>query len=310
MSDLIISNSCLSKKDIHKIVDNHCGEDAFFIFEIENYTFFGVFDGVGGTKKMGFDPSIYSNALSKNIKIFIENEFDLLKRYLVSNKEDYSLKLFLTKSIHYSTKILDKDRIYGSSTVCLLAFSKKNTTLYSFNLGDSKCIVFSPSPLNELKIKVNFETKTQQEAFNQPFQLSIFDYRSKFKDSKVPYFVEFDNIVENQLNKAEFYTFKCNSGDLILVGSDGIWDNLYIDEIQSIIEPIYMNVRFVSDVNLFTNKIINIIKKLFIKENHLWRIGPWRNLENIHRNIPDNQRKITKHHSKIDDITIISALVV
>jgi len=96
--------------------------------------------------------------------------------------------------------------IIGSSTVVLAKLI--NTTIKFYNIGDSKCAVYR-------EFKQVFETKTTSFSFNTPYQLG---HRSK-------------STVDNGI----IQDFDIEPEDIIVCGSDGLWDNLFNHEIEQIL---------------------------------------------------------------------------
>lgn len=92
--------------------------------------------------------------------------------------------------------------IQGSSTCCVVVLD--GYCLKTANLGDSGFMVVRGTD-------IVFRSKEQQHSFNFPYQLGT-------GSADMPYHAV--NITVNIL-----------PGDLIIVGTDGLWDNLYDDEI-------------------------------------------------------------------------------
>jgi len=92
--------------------------------------------------------------------------------------------------------------IQGSSTCCIVVLD--GYCLKTANLGDSGFLVLRGSD-------IVFRSKEQQHSFNFPYQLGT-------GSADMPY-------------HAVTITVNIQPGDLVIVGSDGLWDNLYDDEI-------------------------------------------------------------------------------
>lgn len=92
----------------------------------------------------------------------------------------------------------------GSSTVC--AVSVQNGVLSGVNVGDSGLILIRNGYHNPI-----YQSRKQNHKFNQPYQVS-------YKNNR-------------DLRNAEMLFHQLVNGDLIIMGSDGLWDNLYLDEI-------------------------------------------------------------------------------
>jgi len=90
----------------------------------------------------------------------------------------------------------------GSSTACIISIHKDK--LHAAHLGDSGFMVIRDS-------KIMYRTKEQQYHFNFPFQLGT----------------NSDCLPEH----AEYITLDIQDGDLIILGTDGLWDNLFDETI-------------------------------------------------------------------------------
>lgn len=79
------------------------------------------------------------------------------------------------------------------------------------NLGDSGYIILRPDTMNNMALKNKFKSREQQYEFNFPYQCGT--------GSELPYNA-FDT--EHQIFE----------NDVIVVASDGMFDNLYVKDIK------------------------------------------------------------------------------
>eukprot|EP01126_Amoeba_proteus_P057849 TRINITY_DN7401_c0_g1_i2.p1 TRINITY_DN7401_c0_g1~~TRINITY_DN7401_c0_g1_i2.p1 ORF type:complete len:175 (-),score=47.70 TRINITY_DN7401_c0_g1_i2:630-1154(-) len=113
--------------------------------------------------------------------------------------------------------------IVGSSTGCLVTI--RNTKLHAANVGDSRFIVVRTG-------KVVLSCTEQQLDWNMPYQMgSQSDILPK--------------------THADVYHFDLERNDLIVMGTDGLFDNLFLEEIVSLL-----------DMELTVGKIASNIAKL------------------------------------------------
>lgn len=94
----------------------------------------------------------------------------------------------------------------GSSTACILALCEQG--LQAANLGDSGFIVVRGG-------KTVFKSPTQQHLFNIPYQL--------------------ENGGSDPPSCAQVFTVQVAAGDVIVVGTDGLFDNVYDSELTAVI---------------------------------------------------------------------------
>lgn len=95
----------------------------------------------------------------------------------------------------------------GSSTACVLILNRENSTVYTANIGDSGFIVVR-------KGEIVHRSEEQQHYFNTPFQLSL------------PPPGHGDNVLSDSPESADTLSFTVKDGDVILVATDGVFDNV------------------------------------------------------------------------------------
>jgi len=101
-----------------------------------------------------------------------------------------------------------RSKIQGSCTAVVVKHNKGTTTLQYANLGDSGVAIYRNG-------RIFFETAEQTLAFNYPYQLSS-------DRSETP-------------QDADRGSIPIKQGDIIVLGSDGLWDNLYHVEINKML---------------------------------------------------------------------------
>ncbi|XP_061358527.1 probable protein phosphatase 2C 80 [Gastrolobium bilobum] len=95
----------------------------------------------------------------------------------------------------------------GSSTASIVTL--KEGVLHGVNVGDSGLMLFRNN-------RFLFQSHFQQHSFNVPFQLG----NSKISDHP---------------DSAHEYKISVKAGDILVLGSDGLFDNLYADTIEEIL---------------------------------------------------------------------------
>ncbi|XP_057755961.1 probable protein phosphatase 2C 55 [Arachis stenosperma] len=93
----------------------------------------------------------------------------------------------------------------GSSTASIVTVDN-DQVFHGINVGDSGFMIFRNN-------KLLYRSMIQQHRFNRPYQLGN-DKRSDTPKS------------------AQEYRLKVQDGDIVILGSDGLWDNVFVSEIE------------------------------------------------------------------------------
>ncbi|XP_067639066.1 protein phosphatase PTC7 homolog isoform X3 [Eurosta solidaginis] len=97
--------------------------------------------------------------------------------------------------------------VLGSSTACVLVLNRENSTVYTANIGDSGFMVVREG-------EIIHKSEEQQHYFNTPFQLSL------------PPPGHGHNVLSDSPDSADTLSFSVMEGDVILVATDGVFDNV------------------------------------------------------------------------------------
>lgn len=236
------------------------GDDACFIAKYKNTHIVGVADGVGGWRRYGVDPSEFSSRLMKIC-------FELVKTGDFEPKRPDQL-------LACAYEALSKPpRPVGSSTACVLVVHQD--TLYSANLGDSGFLVIR-------KGGVVFRSREQQHYFNAPFQLSLPPVGSRYT-----------GFIGDSPEKAELNSLNIESGDVIVLATDGLWDNVP----EHIIVEQLSNVN-VSDIQSACNALALTARRLAFDTRHL---SPFA--------VKASQHGYDAFGGKPDDITLVLLMI-
>lgn len=95
----------------------------------------------------------------------------------------------------------------GSSTACVLILNRETSTVYTANIGDSGFIVVRHG-------EIVHKSDEQQHYFNTPFQLSL------------PPPGNANRVLSDSPQSADRSSFPVEDGDVILVATDGVFDNV------------------------------------------------------------------------------------
>lgn len=176
--------------------------------------------------------------------IYSTNLLERIKDYFEEHKDSN-----LYEGLVYGYKKNMDEKIEGSSTVCLAQI--KGDNLHILNLGDSGFAIFRD---NEFKIK----SVEQTHSFNYPYQLGAGG------DSP---------------SKAELFETNIEKDDLIVLATDGLFDNLYPSEMTEIIkssdpDKIAFNLA-VSAMSAAcnSNKETPFSERIEAETDHIWNGG-------------------------------------
>ncbi|EIE89445.1 hypothetical protein G6F46_009056 [Rhizopus delemar] len=260
-------------KQVHRIGKVDAGEDAFFQTTTPEGLAIGVADGVGGWSTVGVDPALFSWTLMDNAAMVAKNQ-RVVDAHQILDRAFYKLRK--------SGKVAA-----GSSTACILNLSKTTGEMTSCNLGDSAFLLVRDK-------KIVYESPSQQHYFNCPYQLTV------VPDS----YPNRDKLVIDLPKDADTKKFYLKNGDLILLATDGYFDNMYSDETLDIINTRMESIED-QDPELVKTAIRGLAKTLTEKARRLSldpkRLSPWAKAAQAHGS---NYRG-----GKVDDITCIVTLV-
>jgi protein phosphatase PTC7 len=171
----------------------HAGEDAYIMTGQEPGTgppyVLGIADGVRQWSEKGIDAGEWSRTL-------LQEAWDDIHR---SWKDTKSISLQAVMETAFTNTLAKK--VLGSSTLCLVTL-RPNGELSSVNIGDSGYLLFRPQTNTML-----YRSGQQEKAFGCPFQLG------HHKKSDAP-------------GDAVPCHFSVQAGDVVVLGSDGLFDNL------------------------------------------------------------------------------------
>jgi protein phosphatase PTC7 len=181
------------------------GEDAWFarVSAANGGGALGVADGVGGFNDQGVDPGLYARVLS----------------YEGLRACDGGDGGFFGSSAKIDPRAIAieaqaKTTLPGAATMCVVALDGKKLTCA--NVGDSGFRVVRRGG-------VTYGSTAGQHYFNCPYQLA---YEALAKDC-------------DSARDADVYSFDVEAGDVVVAGSDGLFDNVFDEEIASVVNAAY-----------------------------------------------------------------------
>jgi protein phosphatase PTC7 len=233
-------------------------EDSFFV----SNNILAIADGVGGNHKQGIDPAFYSRGFMSNLK-------DYSEECLISKEPLPPIKKIINEAYQ-------RTNAKGSSTVVALKLNADDQSLETGQVGDSGFIILRKNQEEKWEIVVDFVS--MQIKFNMPLQLS-------------------KGHTFNNPDKGVYKSYNIQNNDIIIVGSDGVWDNLFDDQIIGIVEQNIEN-GILKDPKQLAEDIVNIASSFSIDEEY---DSPFA--------IKAREHGLLRHGGKQDDITVIVAQV-
>lgn len=188
-----------------------------------------VADGVGGWAEQNVDPAIYSRRLCQNIADLAFSKDD---RYKVAPK-------------HMLIDAVSDNREIGSCTCVLASLDESAPLLYTVNLGDSGYLLLRKEGLDLVKL---FRSVEQQHSFNFPFQVGTGG---------------------DDPAKAETQTHDVRNGDIIIMGSDGLWDNLFDVKVIELVRPFLRDADVLADPELVAQVIAEEAEKYSLQQHYV-----------------------------------------
>lgn len=200
------------------------GQDAFFVSRVGNTSdiALGIADGVGGWGEMGVDPADFAHGICENLA-HAASTYD---------PETWGPKFDPQGLLQrgYDDLCRDDSVTAGSSTACVVV-ARENGLMEIANLGDSGFLHLSMGAIHSY-------SNPQTHDFNTPYQLSIIPkcVRMKGLTYGAPY-------IQDSPTNAEVSQSHLRNGDVLVLGSDGIWDNLSGSDTLNIVTAIMLKAK-------------------------------------------------------------------
>ncbi|EAA35915.1 hypothetical protein GE21DRAFT_1733 [Neurospora crassa] len=215
------------------------GQDAFFVSRVGNRpgeVALGVADGVGGWMDSGVDPADFSHAFCDYMAAAAyENDRQPTKiasaaangpaapaggEGNTSDNAPLTARSLMQKG--YEAVCHDPTIKAGGSTA-VVGMLDESGTMEVANLGDSGFVILR---LNG----VHTASEPQTHAFNTPFQLSVVPPSMLLRAATFG-----GGLLIDQPRDADVTRHKLKHGDVVVFGSDGLWDNLFNQDILRLV---------------------------------------------------------------------------
>lgn len=175
----------------------------------------GICDGVSGCHKLGIPPDTLPKELLRCCRDLHEQ---WATKMFVPEYDDGHWLLGMMKDAFDSTQAL------GATTMLLCAL-REHGQLVSANLGDCCLLVLRPVAGLKLPMRTEVLFKTAP---------SRYDSKRPVQVQRLPGMP--DSGTHQVISGAKLNTLKVQHGDLLVLGSDGLYDNLQDEDIQRIVE--------------------------------------------------------------------------
>ncbi|CAG9313153.1 unnamed protein product [Blepharisma stoltei] len=236
------SMAAKSKKKSAQLTSQGSADAYFLNEEIQS---FGIADGVGEWSTYGLDASRFSKELIRYCE-------QALVETLQSEWPFTEYCDLLQQVVFEAYRRIVS---YGSSTI-LLAICR-DSFLHSLSLGDSSFIVLRPRDGCKVLSAV-YRSVEQQHSFNCPYQLANLPKQSKFQElidkgfsTLIALLKRTSQNMNDSVFDAESGMIPLKNGDIIVAGTDGLFDNMYDSDIIKIAEQIiqtYDEAQQIADV--------------------------------------------------------------
>ena len=226
--------------------DPELSEDAHFVSEVQllgesgksmqKLLYMGVADGVGSWREYGVDPRAFSHKLMGECENILQEAPSQCSAR--GGKNDCTM-ISPAELLAQSYERTKEAKIIGSSTACVALFDAVHHQLHFSNIGDSGIIVLrhidsevastlqrnrgTPPLERKSDLRIAFVSQQQLKSFNHPYQMGwtgedIVEKNSSFK----------------QASDSCTSSVHILRGDIIIMATDGLFDNVDIDDITKI----------------------------------------------------------------------------
>lgn len=247
---------------------DECRQDSYFIKETSKELSLGVADGVSG-----YDySSKFSRALMRHSSDLIATEIDFV------DAGDVIRHAFFRTAQEY---LFEEKIMSGGSTATVAIIDKKSKKVRYGNLGDSSFILLSFDRAEE-KYFISHKSKIGQQEFNFPFQYAILGNGS---------LVDYGSNIESE----SYIDIK--KGDIILLMTDGVLDNLYEAELLDIVDE---------TMKISKNDARGLAEAI-VRKSYEFSIDKSRQCPFGDQYFVEKKRKW--EGGKTDDITVVAAII-
>jgi len=214
----------------HPSKEEKGGEDAFFISPCGLYL--GIADGVGGWAEIGVDPGLYSKELMAAAAAAAATVATVMTELDGRPGPDVPQKLLeLAHSVTMAR---------GSCTACIICL--ENNRLHASNLGDSGFLIVKGAAVEavarknkESNISDNSNaTENDEESSAAPEEFGYMSPQQQH-EFNFPYQIGSADSMSDSPSAAQRFTIDVHPGDIVILATDGLFDNVYPEEAANIV---------------------------------------------------------------------------
>ncbi|KAF9910728.1 Protein phosphatase PTC7 [Linnemannia zychae] len=275
------------------------GEDAFFHVSTPSRVALGVADGVGGWSEVGVDPALFSWALMDNAEAVARltdvDHSGLDTKESQAGKNTPSKIPLDAQTIldgAYSELVQSGKVEAGSSTACILSLCKVTGTLRASNLGDSAYLLIRDN-------KCIYESPSQQHFWNCPYQLTVLP----------PGYPGAKQHVMDMPKDAAQTTHQLQDGDVIVLATDGFWDNVFTKEAIELVDRELGDVIQQTKGGQGASSVEDVVGRVRALSQRLTNTARRFSLDQKRRTPFSQGARHIRSGGKVDDITVIVTLV-
>jgi protein phosphatase PTC7 len=256
----------------------------------------GVCDGVSQLEEFNMDPSLLPHELLKECEELATTQL-MPDRPLTGNgRNAYKGPIALLKEAYLETESM------GSTTVLLAALDnstrihgKLHPMIAVLSIGDCELLMLRRTSGRQSELEAVFHTEMQRIDYNvqTPLQLARVDARidQDFDESVALEVIEEGSAV---------HCVSAYEGDMLILGSDGVFDNLFLDEIVAICNHYFKPAKPGSDHVPIDPSLLREASERIVKNSH----GKSDSTRGIFADAPIGKG------GKVDDTSVIVAEVV
>merc|ERR1719262_193614 len=221
----------------------------------------GVCDGVSQLEEFNMDPSLLPNELLKTCEELAMMQ--LMPDMPVSPQDAYRGPIALLKEAYEETDS------FGSTTVLLAALDnstrihgKIHPMIAVLSIGDCELLMLRRTQGKQSELEAVFHTEMQRIDYNMqtPLQLARVDGRID---------EDFDEAIALEVIEkgSAVHCVSAYEGDILVMGSDGVFDNLFLDEIVDICNEILRPMKTPDFTPMVPNTLTQVAQRI-VKASH------------------------------------------